>query len=134
MILEVFFGPKMVKITNFKDKVLFNFRYIDNSKIGFRIIELVNYNWENLASFDDFYDLVIDLSRNFKLFNFKTNTLKYFFKEISIFLYEESKVAKDIIKIFQNFEKNNFHNYTLYALTADSYRHFFSQQNPCQKN
>ena len=98
---------KVVKITNFKDKVLFNFRYIDNSKIGFRIIELVNYNWENLASFDDFYDLVIDLSRNFKLFNFKTNTLKYFFKEISIFLYEESKVAKDIIKIFQNFEEFN---------------------------
>ena len=98
---------KMVKITNFKDKVLFNFRYIDDSKIGFRIIELVNYNWENLASFDDFYDLVIDLSGNFKLFNLKANTSKYFFKEISIFLYEESKVAKDIIKIFQNFKEFN---------------------------
>ena len=98
---------KMVKITNFKDKVLFNFRYVDNSKIGFRIKDLVNYNWENLVSFDDFYDLVIDLSGNFKLFNFKTNTSKYFLKEISIFLYEESKVAKDIIKIYQNFEEFN---------------------------
>ena len=98
---------KMVKITNFKDKVLFNFRYVDNSKIGFRVNDLVNYNWENLVSFDDFYDLVIDLSGNFKLFNFKTNTSKYFLKEISIFLYEESKVAKDIIKIYQNFEEFN---------------------------
>ena len=98
---------KMVKITNFKDKILFNFRYIDNSKIGFRIIELVNYNWENLVSFDDFYDAVIDLSGNFKFFNLKSNTSKYFLKEISIFLYEESKVAKDIIKISQNFEEFN---------------------------
>lgn len=98
---------KMIKITNFKNMVVFNFRYIENSRIGFRINELINYNWDNLAFFDDFYNLVIDSSGNHKLFDLKTDTSKFFLKEISILLYEESKVAKDIIKISQNFEEFN---------------------------
>lgn len=96
---------KMIKITNFKDIVLFSFRYIDNSKTGFRIRELANYNWDNLAFFDDFYNATIDTSGNLKLYNFKTNKSKYFFREISTFLYEKSKVAKDIIKIYQKLEE-----------------------------
>ena len=96
---------KMVKITNFKNEVIFNFRYIENSRIGFRINELINYNWDNLVFFDDFYDAIIDLSGNLKIFNFKTNTSKYFFPEIAMILYEKSKVAKDIIKIYQKFEE-----------------------------
>ena len=96
---------KMVKITNFKNEVIFNFRYIKNSRIGFRINELINYNWDNLVFFDDFYDAVIDLSGNLKIFNLKTNKSKYFFREIAMMLYEKSKVAKDIIKIYQNFEE-----------------------------
>ena len=95
---------KMVKITNFKNIVIFNVRYIKNSR-GFRINELVNYNWDNLMFFDDFYDAVIDLSENLKIFNFKTSTSKYFFREIAMMLYEKSKVAKDIIKICQKFEE-----------------------------
>lgn len=68
---------KMIKITNFKNMVVFNFRYIENSRIGFRINELINYNWENLAFFDDFYNLVIDSSGNRKLFDLKTDTSKF---------------------------------------------------------
>lgn len=96
---------KMVKITNFKNEVIFNFRYIEKSRIGFRINELINYNWDNLVFFDDFYDAIIDLSGNLKIFNFKTNTSKYFFPEIAMILYEKSKVAKDIIKTYQKFEE-----------------------------
>lgn len=126
---------KMVKITNFKNIVIFSVRYIENSRIGFRINELINYNWNNFMFFDDFYDLIVDSSGNFKISNFKTNTSKYFFREIAMMLHEKSKVAKDIIKICQKFEemfllkidkeieKNDFFGYdSLISLIIDKYK------------